>query len=401
MTGTGTSGFSHDGGLAAAAATSGLSGVAVGPSGHVFVSAGPYVRRLDPASGIITTIAGQVDPEGMGPLDRARLAGPTALVVAPSVTLVAGGASGTIQAMRGARLEAVAGRYPHAAATGALARFRAQSFGAVGGVAFDATAGIIYLTETSANRLHAVTIVDPADAMTWTIATLANVDGTAGFADGPVATARFRRPMGLHLEPLTQRLLVADTGNHVIRAIDLSTGLATATVTTVAGTPQTRGFFGDGGGPTAALLHEPHAITRCANGDLFVADTGNHRVRRIAAGVGGSITTVLGDGIAASSGEGTPARSFPVDGPRGLACDGFGNLFVTSSSTVRLLPAADTGIVDGGGAVQTIYGGPAGSGFPASVTGCLTGVAVVDAETTQLVDECAGVLVELWRQPAP
>src|SRR5262249_55142349 len=162
---------------------------------------------------------------------------------------------------------------------------------------------------SSANRIHVVTLVDPNDATTWTIATLANAAGTVGFADGPAATALFRTPTGLYLDTAAHQLYVADIGNPVIRAIDPRT----STVGTIAGTPHTLGYFGDGGAATNALLYAPQAITKCSNGDLFVADTGNERVRRIDGS--GNITTVLGDGVAASSGEGSPASTFPVNAP--------------------------------------------------------------------------------------
>ena len=183
-----------------------------------------------------------------------------------------------------------------------------------------------------------------------------------------------------------------------MRAIDLDG----QTVATVAGTPQTRGYFGDGLAATEALLHTPVALALAANGDLYIADSGNHRVRRIAAPAGpadGVITTVLGDGVAASSGEGFPAWTFPVNDPRGLALDGHGNLLVTSSTAVRLLTATADGVVDGLGAVQTIYGQVPRDTFPAYATSCLTGIAVVDADTVHAVDACSGLLIELWRQP--
>jgi hypothetical protein len=210
----------------------------------------------------------------------------------------------------------------------------------------------------------------------------------------------YRIEIFLGIRQSAETLYVADTGNHVIRAIDLSNGVVNATVTTIAGTPETRGFFGDTGLATAALLYQPQALTRCTNGDLFIADSGNHRIRRIESGTN-LITTVLGDGIAASSGQGTPARDLPVDEPLGLACDSFGNLYISSSSTVRMLPADDNGIVDGTGAVQTIYGAPPRDTFPAVVSFCLTGITVVDDETLWVTDSCTGMLIELWRQPVP
>jgi hypothetical protein len=229
-------------------------------------------------------------------------------------------------------------------------------------------------------------MVDAANPDTWTIAALNN-DTAGGFADGALAGAKFRNPSGLFYE--AGRLYVADTGNHVIRALDLTAG----TSSTVAGVPQTRGFFGDGGPATSALLYGPMALTRCANGDWFVADTANNRVRRIASD--GRISTVLGDGVFASSGEGTPAVDFPVAAPLGVTCDSRGNVFVTSTSTVRMLPANDVSAVDGLGPVQTIYGAPPRERFPESVTRCLTGLAVKDDSTLELVDSCTGMQVEL------
>jgi hypothetical protein len=111
------------------------------------------------------------------------------------------------------------------------------------------------------------------------------------------------------------------------------------------------------------------------------------------------ISTVLGEaGVPASSGEGSPAHTFPVDNPRGLGCDGFGNLYVTSTTTVRMLPASDAGVVDGLGSVQTIYGRPPRDTFPATVTTCLTGLAVIGPTSVQIADACTGLLVELDRR---
>jgi cysteine-rich repeat protein len=398
VAGSATSGSSGDGGAATSAELRNPHGVAVDGLGTLYIAerGNSRVRRVDATTGVITTAAGAVDPEGMGPLAQARLADPRGLVVTAPFTLVAGGASGTVQAARTATsaLVVVAGRYPQLIETGTLARFRTQVFGTVSGLAYDAASNLIYLTESSSNRLHVVTIGDINDENTWMIAPLANAAGTAGFADGPASTAQFRDPTGLYFDAAAGQLYVADTGNHVIRAIDLSS----ATVRTVAGIPATRGYFGDGGVATAALLYAPEAITRCANGDLFVADTGNHRVRRVAAGTN-AISTVLGVGVAASSGEGAPASTFPVNAPLGLGCDAIGNLFVTSTTTVRLVPANSNGIVDGTGDVQTIYGAPPRDTFPASVTTCLTGLAVVDATAVQVVDSCTGLLVELRRAP--
>jgi len=254
----------------------------------------------------------------------------------------------------------------------------------------------VFLAETSANRLDMIQVVDPAKVDTWTIAVL-DASTTPGFKDGALATAMFRQPTGLFLDTAAHALYVADTGNHVIRKIDLSSGTGTATVTTIAGEPATRGFFGDDGPATLALLDLPQAITRCANGDLYIADTGNERVRRIAA-ADGKISTVLGDGTGASAGEGAPSSLFSVDTPLGVACDQLGNVYVSSRNTVRVVsPPGTSTIADGNGPVVTIYGKPPRASFPANVTQCLTGLAVIDTATVRVVDACAGLLVELTR----
>jgi sugar lactone lactonase YvrE len=402
IAGSGPSGFAGDGGPATSAVLNLPESVAIDALGNVFLAdtANNYIRRVDALTGTITTVAGAVDGAGLGPIAQARLTTPLAIARTPESTLFAGGASGTVQAARddSAALEAVAGRYPHSIATGTVARFQSSSFGTVAGVAHNAADDLIYLTEATNNRVHVVTRVDPTDPDTWTIEVLAG-DIAAGFADGAALSARFRNPTGLHFDDTAQVLYVADTGNHVIRAIDVSSGVAAATVSTFAGTPENLGFFGDGGAAGDALLYQPQALTRCPNGDFFVADTGNNRVRRIDSS--GTISTVLGDGVAGSSGQGFPASAFSVNAPLGLACDSFGNLFVSSTTTVRMLAADDNGVVDGTGSVQSIFGAAPRDTFPASVSNCLTGVLVVDSETVQVTDSCNGMLIELWRQPIP
>ena len=86
-------------------------------------------------------------------------------------------------------------------------------------------------------------------------------------------------PTGLYLDTAANVLYIADTGNHAIRALDLGAH----TVSTIVNTSHALGFAGDGGDASAALLFEPTALTRCPNGDLFIADTGNNRIRRVAA----------------------------------------------------------------------------------------------------------------------
>lgn len=392
IAGAGVEGARGDGGPAANALFARPHGLALDSMDRIYVADSNNDRIRCIADGTITTVAGRIAPERLGPVSEARFDDPQAIAVTPTFTLVAGGSSGTLEASHGGRVDVVAGRYPQETATATLARFRTSTFGSVGGTVIDEETGLVYITETSANRIHVITRIDPNVPSTWTMAPLANTAGIAGAADGDATTARFRSPTGLFLDSAARLLYIADTGNHAIRVLDLTSH----SVSTFANTSYSFGFGGDGASAATARLYRPTAITRCKNGDVFIADTGNNRVRRIDPAMG-LISSVLGDGVPASSGEGAPASTFPVDGPRGLACDEFGNLFVTSTTTVRLLTANGLGVVDGTGDVQTIYGKSPRDKFPSNITSCLTALAVTGPSTVQIADACTGLLVELTR----
>jgi hypothetical protein len=140
---------------------------------------------------------------------------------------------------------------------------------------------------------------------------------------------------------------------------------------------------------------------------LFVADTGNNRVRvlhRDGAGLlaGDSVLeTILGDGTASSSGNGAPARAFSVAKPRGLARDALGNLFVAGASSIRVVTAGPNGAASGDSAAITIYGAPPRTTFPQVETSCLSGISVSGARGEQVtfLDACLGLMLRLARTP--
>jgi hypothetical protein len=148
-------------------------------------------------------------------------------------------------------------------------------------------------------------------------------------------------------------LYIADTHNHRIRKLVVATGI----LTTVAGSG-TPGFSGDAGAAVAARLDLPTALAVDSGGNVFVADMRNHRIRKIDAATG-VIATVAGCGIQGLSGDNGLATSAALDSPSGLAVDSSGNLYLadTHNQRIRKVTAA-TGII------TTVAGSSLGPGLP-------------------------------------
>jgi hypothetical protein len=120
---------------------------------------------------------------------------------------------------------------------------------------------------------------------------------------------------------------VAERDNHVVRKID-----PLGNISTFAGTGA-EGFGGDGGPATAAFLDSPAGVTVDSAGNVYVADTHNHRIREISGGV---ITTIAGNGVQDYCGDGGPAIAACLHSPRGLAFDASGNLYIADSENERI-----------------------------------------------------------------
>src|SRR5262249_30588029 len=138
--------------------------------------------------------------------------------------------------------------------------------------------------------------------------------------------ANMNRPQGLHLAT-NGDLYIADAGSSAIRKVT-----ALGIITTVAGTG-VAGFSGDGGAATSARLNAPEACHLSTSGDLYIADTGNNRIRRVS---GGTITTVVGTGVAGFSGDGGPPISAQIDTPRGTAISSTGVYYIGDRNNHRI-----------------------------------------------------------------
>jgi uncharacterized protein (TIGR03437 family) len=177
----------------------------------------------------------------------------------------------------------------------------------------------------------------------YTLTTAAG-SGMPGFAgDGGAATAALlNRPCAVAVAA-DGTLYVADSLNHRVRRIH------NGKIDTAAGSG-VQGFAGDGGGATAAQLNTPCGLAVDASGNLYIADTANHRVRKVA---GGTITTVAGNGTGGLAGDGGPAASARLNYPLGLAVDSAGVLYIADSANHRIRKVA-------GGTITTFAGTSAG-----------------------------------------
>src|SRR3990172_178511 len=148
------------------------------------------------------------------------------------------------------------------------------------------------------------------------ISTIAG-NGTNGFSgDGAAATsAQLYFPYGVAVDG-AGNVFIADTFNHRVRRVDAVTGL----ISPFAGNG-TNGFSGDGAAATSAQLNYPIGVAVDGVGNVYIADTYNHRVRRVDAGTG-LISTFAGNGAAGFSGDGAAATSAQLNFPEGVAVDG-------------------------------------------------------------------------------
>jgi len=190
--------------------------------------------------------------------------------------------------------------------------------------------GNLYIADSLNNKVRKV-------APTGKISTLAG-NGTQGYTgDGGVATsAELNTPYGLAVDA-SDNLYIADLVNHVIRKVT-----AGGTISTFAGNT-TLGFAGDGGPATGAWLDQPFGLAIDSAGDVYISDSANNRVRRVTPD--GTINTFAGNGSAGYSGDGGPALSASLNAPCGIALDSSGNLYIADSSNDRIRKVAPNGTI--------------------------------------------------------
>lgn len=328
------------------------------------------VRLRDPTTTRVSSVAGAGVPGFSGDGGQAVLAllsGPSSVsVAAQGHVFIADTANHRIR-----RVDAVTGVITTVAGTGQ------PGFTGDGGQAIaamlNAPTGIVVVGDvvTFSDRAnHVIRRVDGSGQIT----TIAGTGVAGAGADGsPTISAALSSPGALCLDPTELEIFfVADTGNHVVRRFRVGGTMATA-----AGTLGTAGLGGEGQTATSSALRSPAGVFARA-GVLFIADTGNHRLRRVEAGL---VTTLAGSlaGTSGFAGDNGAASAALLQGPLQLSDDGAGGLLVADAGNNRIRR------LDTGGLISTF----AGSGAPdAGNVG--DGGPAVDAELEEPEQMCVG-----------
>ncbi len=346
------------------------------------------VRRIDVDDGIITTIVG-ADRGSTGAFVTATLGNPLEATMIDGALVVASGTMGHVRRVgfSDQRVTVVIGYQGGTASSSSQTNARySELFGSAAGIAFDPSTRRIFVADETKHVIRAIDATNP-DPGQWQNTLFAG-QGTFGFRDGAAATARFNHPNGLVFDPVGRRLLVADTSNHAVRAIAVDD--AARTVTTIAGAGGFEGDSGDGGPANAARLSTPRRMALAADRSLYLADSGNRRLRRVTSD--GVISTVLdySASVVLLGGD----DPLDVTDVRGLMVDSHGNLWVAAGAYVLVL-GGDGDDPPSGGLPALVYGADR-SAPPESLTSCISAL-VEDGETILAADACAGLLVRLAR----
>ena len=340
VAGNGYGGFAGDGGAATNAQLSDPKGITIDSSGNLFI-ADTYnnrIREVIKATGIIITVAGngsqQFGGDG-GAATNASLSNPKGILVDSAGNLFIADtnnhrvrevvkATGNIITVAGNGLGTPVDDNIAATST---------ALNSPTGLAMDSD-GNLYVADPNNSRIREVV------KATGNIITVAGITGDGG----PAANSSVNLPSDVAFDSLGN-LYIADSYNNRIREVVKATG----NIITVAGTG-IQGFGGDGGPATSAALNNPGGIAFDSDDNLYIADYYNERIREVVKATG-NIITVAGGSLGSSIGDGGAATSARLSGPQGLAIDSIGNLYIADSGQGRIRE-----VVKATGIIMTVAG---------------------------------------------
>ncbi len=365
IAGDGSIGYTGDGGYATSAGLIAPFGLVVDSSGNVYFAENgdSRIRRIDAKSLDISTVAGNGTAGFTGDGStavNAELNSPTGVAVDSAGNLyIADSLNCRIRKMAsGGNISTFAGNGTLSYSGDGGAAIQAQ-LNNPQGVAADSS-GNLYVADTLNNVVRKV-------SPNGTISNFAGNGGAGSSGDGSAATsAQLHGPQGLAVDA-AGNLFIADTLNAKVRKVSAASGVIN--IVAGSGTP---GYGGDGSAAASAQLNLPIGVAVDSSGNVYIADFGNSRVRKVSAS-GAIIGTVAGNGSTGYSGDGGPAANAQLNGPQGVAVDAAGNLYIADTENNAIREVTPAGLIatvagnslagysgDGGQATSAQIGSPVG-----------------------------------------
>ncbi len=321
----GTGGIRATGGRADTAELNGPSGLAVDTSGYVYIAdfGNNVIRKVNPR-GVISTIAGSGARGYSGDASTATLAqlnGPSAVAVdALGNVYIADSGNNVIRKVDTSGVITTIAGTGTAGYLGKRGPATSIELDDPSGVAVDAS-GNVYIADSNNSMVRKVNT-------SGMMSTFAGNGNRGDYGNNCNAgSAELNSPRGIAVDA-SGNVYIAEELSQRIRKVNTS-----GIISTIAGNGRS-GYSGDGGSAVSAKLNTPLGVAVDAAGNIYIADVGNNRIRKV--DTSGIISTVAGNGTRGYSGDGDAASSAQLNSPRGVAVDASGNIYIADIGNDRI-----------------------------------------------------------------